>query len=124
MGIGIILLMVVVAIGAFGYGALVGWVSEQNGRAELAQAEYSRQIAVVEAKAKEDAAESLAKADIARAEGAAKSNQIIGDSLKNNEAYLRYLWIQNLENNPNQVIYVPTEAGIPILEAGRGVKAA
>jgi hypothetical protein len=44
----------------------------------------------------------------------------IGDSLKGNEAYLRYLWINNSDGNGDkQVIYVPTEAGLPILEAGR-----
>ena len=49
----------------------------------------------------------------------AAANEIIGQSLKNNEAYLRYLWIQNLESGSNSVVYVPTEAGLPILEAGK-----
>lgn len=35
-----------------------------------------------------------------------------------NEGYLRYLWIDKLGAG-NQVIYVPTEAGLPILEAGK-----
>ncbi len=30
-----------------------------------------------------------------------------------------YLWINGLELNKNAVIYVPTEANLPILEAGR-----
>lgn len=47
------------------------------------------------------------------------SNKIIGASLKENEAYLRYLWINGRESNNPTVIYVPTEAGLPILEAGR-----
>ena len=42
-----------------------------------------------------------------------------GESLKGNEAYLRWQWIQNLENGNNSVIYVPTEAGLPILESGK-----
>ena len=67
-----------------------------------------------------ESAKLLADADVLRAEGAAKANKIIGDSLKDNEAYLRYLWIQNLENSKeHQVIYIPTEAGLPILEATR-----
>ena len=53
------------------------------------------------------------------AKGTAEANRIIGDSLKNNEAYLRYLWIHNLEEGKNEVIYIPTEAGMPILEAGK-----
>lgn len=91
-----------------------------EGRAVLAHAQASREVAVAEAKAKMESAELLANADISRAKGAAQANKIIGESLKNNEAYLRYLWIQNLENSKDgQVIYVPTEAGLPILEANR-----
>ena len=61
-----------------------------------------------------------AQADVERAKGAAQANVILGNSLKGNADYLRYLWIQNLEagKTPPQVIYVPTEAGLPILEAG------
>lgn len=93
-----------------------------EGEATLAHAQASKEVAVATAKAKYEAADFEAKADIRRAEGAAQANKIIGDSLKNNEAYLRYLWIQNLENaegKGTQVIYVPTEAGLPILEASR-----
>lgn len=94
--------------------------SRQDGMALLAHAQFSREVAVAEAKAKMEAAGLLAQADISRAKGAAQANRIIGESLKENEAYLRYLWIQNLENSKeHQVIYVPTEAGLPILEAGK-----
>jgi hypothetical protein len=72
-----------------------------------------------EAPAKKDAASLLAESEVLRADGVAKANKIIGDSLKGNEAYLRYLWIDKLDNKSGQVIYVPTEAGLPILEAGR-----
>ena len=58
--------------------------------------------------------------EVERAKGVASANKIIGDSLKDNEAYLRYLWITDMTNNKApSVIYVPTEANIPILEAGR-----
>jgi len=44
----------------------------------------------------------------------------IGNSLKDNEAYLRWLYIEALkEKQGAEVIYVPTEAGLPILEAGK-----
>jgi hypothetical protein len=29
------------------------------------------------------------------------------------------LWIQGLQDKDNNTIYVPTEAGLPILEAGK-----
>lgn len=91
------------------------------GEAELASQTYQKQVAVQAALAKKDSAVLLADAEILRARGVAEANKIIGDSLKGNEAYLRYLWIHNLENGGNQVIYIPTEAGLPILEAGKRV---
>ena len=68
---------------------------------------------------KEEAAKFMAQAEVTRAEGVAKANKIIGDSLKGNEAYLKYLWVHNLEEGNHDVIYVATEMGLPILEAGR-----
>ena len=94
------------------------------GEAELANAEYSRQVAVREAQAKKDSAVLLAQAEVERARGVAQANKIIGDSLKDNEAYLRYLFVNNLADTKDQIIYVPTEANLPILEAGRGLPAA
>jgi hypothetical protein len=122
-----------VAIGAISFIALTGfvgacsyirpkyniWAAEQEGMAQYAQAEQNRKIAVLEAKAKFEAALALAEAEVARANGVAHANEIIGASLKNNESYLRWLWIQNLESGSNSVIYIPTEAGLPLLEAGK-----
>lgn len=88
------------------------------GRAKLAEAEYSKQVLVQDAKARLESAKSLADAEVERARGVAKANEIIGDSLKGNEDYLHYLWIHNLEAGNNEVIYVPTETGMPIFEAG------
>ncbi len=90
-----------------------------EGEAELAKANYSKQVAVQEANAKKDSASLLAEAEIARAKGVAAANKIIGDSLKGNEEYLRYLWISEMTTTKDQIIYVPTEANLPILEAGR-----
>lgn len=69
------------------------------------------------AKAKKDA-----EIEIARAEGNAKSNQIIAASIT--ESYLRYRWIEGLRNSQMQVVYVPTEANLPIMEAERWSEAA
>ncbi len=105
------------------YGCPQWGVYEQRlvGEAELQRATSNRMIAVQEAEAKKEAATKLAEAEVERAKGVASANKIIGDSLHGNEDYLRYLWVNNLEKSSNQVIYVPTEAGLPILEAGRGV---
>jgi F0F1-type ATP synthase membrane subunit b/b' len=93
-------------------------IEEQNGKAEYAKAESTRQIKVLEAKAELESAELKGKAEVIRAEATAKANQILGDSLKNNENYLRYMWIQQI-NADKEVYYIPTEAGLPILEAGK-----
>jgi len=115
-----IVAVVVITAGMWGCPQYNVYSRRLSGEAELANAEYSRQVAVKEALAKKDSASLLADAEVARAVGVAKANKIIGDSLKDNEAYLRYLFVQNLENTKDQIIYVPTEANLPILEAARG----
>lgn len=95
----------------------------QHGAAELARALSNRQIAVQEAMARESSSVYLAKADSIRAWGVAHANHIIGQSLKDNPEYLTWLKIEALKETGNQVIYVPTEAQLPITEAGRLWKA-
>lgn len=96
------------------------WQRGLAGEAELKQAEWNRQIKIREAAATEESAKHLANAEVERAKGVAKANAIIGESLHNNEAYLRWLWIEGTKEHQNKVIiYVPTEANLPILEAGR-----
>lgn len=95
------------------------WASQKEGEAELARAESNRQIKTLEAKASMDSSKYLADAEIIRARGVAEANKIIGDSLQGNEGYLRYLWIQGLQTNQMQVVYIPTEANLPIMEAGK-----
>lgn len=95
------------------------WSSSKHGEAELKKAEWTRQIAVKEAMAKRDSAIMLAQSEVERAKGVAEANKIIGESLKNNEAYLRYLWVDGLQHTKNQIVYIPTEASLPILEAGK-----
>ena len=115
LGVGIVLLLAL----------LLGWpqyrVYQQRlaGEARLAEAQSSRQVAILEARAKKESAISLAEAEVIRAEGAAKANKILQDSLGGPEGYLRYLQIQALEETKASLIYVPTEAGLPVTEAKR-----
>ena len=115
----IIATIVLILVGLWGFPRYNVYEQTMAGRARLAEAESSRMIATVEAEAKRESAEKLADAEIARAKGVAQANKIIGDSLRGNEAYLRYLWIQSLQEGKSEVIYVPTEANLPILEASR-----
>jgi regulator of protease activity HflC (stomatin/prohibitin superfamily) len=111
--------LALVAVGTSACGEIGVYMATKEGEAELAKARSSKQVATETAKAKYESADYEAKAEIRRAEGVAEANRIIGNSLKDNEAYLRYLYVNNLEKTQNQIIYVPTEAGLPILESGR-----
>lgn len=118
------------------WGIVYGWqyfkvfTATQSGKAAYAEAEQNRQIKVLEAQASNEAAtsnalsrvkvaEAEAAAEIARSKGVAEANRIIGEGLKGNEDYLRYLYITGLAEKAGQVIYVPTEGGLPLLEAGK-----
>ena len=91
------------------------WAQSLDGKAELQKAEYTRQVAVLEAQAKKDSAQQLAEAEVIRAQGVAKANSIIGESLKDNPAYLQYLWITEGEKDSNRTVYmVPSNGGAPV----------
>ncbi len=113
------LLVIALVVGGFWFFPTYNvWSSEMHGKAQLAEAEGNRQIAVLEAQAVKDSATLKAEAEVIRAEGVAKANKIVAEGLGGAEGYLRYLYIQSLQDNQsNQIIYIPTEAGLPILEA-------
>lgn len=119
IGIGTFIAWAVLGVIVLGMWGCPHWhVYQQKlaGEGELSRAESSRRITVLEAQAKLDSAAKLAEAEIARAHGVAEANKIIGASLTGNESYLHYLWINELAA-AGHVIYVPTEANLPILEA-------
>lgn len=118
----LMLLVGLITLGMWGCPQYNIYSQRMQGESLLAHAEYSKKVQVQDAMGKLEAAKSLAQAEVERAKGVAQANAIIGDSLKNNESYLRYLYITKLSENTNEVIYVPTEAGLPILEAGRRSK--
>lgn len=93
------------------------WQQGLEGKSELMKAEYTRQIAVLEAKAKFDSAKELAQAEIERAKGVSQANQIIAGSLKDNPEYLQYLWVIGLQEGAdkgNKTIYmIPSHGSIP-----------
>lgn len=123
----IALVWFVIIVLAFGFvGGCMAFYPQYNvyqqrlaGEAELEKQKYEKQVAVQGAMAKKESASLLADAEVLRAEGVAKANKIIGDSLKNNESYLRWLWIEHMADSKKETIYIPTEAGLPILEAGK-----
>jgi len=88
---------------------------ELNGKAQLKEAEWNRQIAIQEAEALKESAKLKADAEVIRAAGIAEANEIIGQSIS--EEYIRYKFVEGLNDGNTEVIYVPTEANLPILEA-------
>lgn len=114
---------------AAGAGTMAGlpvyrvYEQRKEGEAMLAHASSAKEVAVAEARAKMESATLLATAEVERAKGVAAANKIIGDSLRENESYLRYLWITEVAANQQgkTVVYIPTEANLPLLEASRHV---
>lgn len=91
------------------------WQQEMSGKAEFAKAEQNRRIKIEEAKANLEAEKLNAQAEIERAKGAAEAIRIENGSIT--PTYIQYLWVRQQNNVPNKVIYIPTEANLPILEA-------
>lgn len=114
--LGVITLLFIIVCGMFGCPKWRVWQQGLQGQAELKRAEQNRQITIQEAMAKKESANNLSQADTIRAHGIARANQIIGKSLT--PAYLHWFWIDNIDKS-NNVIYVPTEANLPIMEASR-----
>lgn len=117
----LIMAVAIVALPMWGCPRYSVWQQGLAGEAKLKEAESSRRIAIEEAKAKLESAKMLADAEKIQAQGVADANRIIADGLAGpgGEAYLRYLWIKGLNDGSSEVIYVPTEANLPILEAGK-----
>ena len=93
---------------------------ENRGRAEMARAEQNRLILIEEAKANLEAQKLNSEAEIERAKGMAKSIEIENGKLTTK--YIQYLWVRNIDKMNGEIIYIPTEANLPILEAGAFVK--
>lgn len=102
--------------------------ADANGKSTLIEAESSKKALIEEAKAKNEAAtlnaearikvaKAEAQAEIERAKGVAEANRIIGKSLEDNANYLKYLQIEAIKESKGSKVYIPTEAGLPILEA-------
>jgi hypothetical protein len=105
--------VLLVAAGMYGCPQYAVYEQQLKGRAELARADQNRQILVSQAHAEREAATQRAEAI-----------RIMGQAAKDFPEYRQQEFIGAFghalqEGRISQIIYVPTEAGIPILEAGR-----
>lgn len=95
------------------------WAAHKSGEADLAKARNDQQIQIAEAQSRLAAAEANKKAAIVEAQAAAEQIKVIGENLTQHDLYLKWQWIRMMEERDGATIYVPTEAGLPILEASR-----
>lgn len=103
----IVAAVILVSIFLVGFPLYRVWSQEQRGRADLAEARYNRQVIVEEAQARLEAA---------RLE--AQSNEALIASLGGDPELLIDFRMVEVLGSAN-TIYVPTEAGLPLLEANR-----
>ena len=93
---------------AYGYPNYLVWQQGKQGEAALAKATQDRQIKVQEAEAELEAAKKQAEA-----------NRILGESVRAYPEAMEQKWVEAIKETKNQVIYLPTEASVPVTEAGR-----
>ncbi len=109
----VVLVILVILALMFGVPVYNVWQQEQSGKAALSRAEQTRKILVTQAHAEKDAA-------TLRAEAIA----IVGKAAKDFPEYRQQEFIGAFaealhQGHISQIIYVPTEANIPLLEAGK-----
>lgn len=97
------------------------WASHQDGLADLTRAKNEQQIQIAQAQSRLDAADLNKKAAVIEAQAVALQITEIGKQLTEHDLYLKWQWIKMMEDQDTEatVIYVPTEASVPILEANR-----
>lgn len=115
----VIFVAVVVAWFIFLYPKWNVWSSKKRGEAQLQEAMNEQRIQIAKATARKEAAEHNKAAAIIEASAVSEQIKQIGSQLTTHDLYLKWQWIKMMEERPDSsVIYVPTEASLPILEAG------
>lgn len=107
--------------GIFGRPRWKVWVAHQDGLADLMKAKNEQQVQIARAQSRLDAATLNKQAAIIEAEAVSAQIKEIGTQLTAHDLYLRWQWIKMMDDGDadREIIYVPTEANLPILEAGR-----
>lgn len=112
-------ILVLVAFMLWGFPQLGVYNRTLAGKAALMEAESTRQVRVLEAKAKQESALLEATAEITRAQGSAKAIAALKAELGSSDAYLRWLYIQGLQEQGDNsgektVVYIPTDGLVPL----------
>ncbi len=114
-----VLLIIILMFGLPTYNV---WQQEMAGKAEMAKAEQNRKILIEEARARLEAEKLNAQAEIERAKGMAEAMKIENGTL--NTVYNQYLFIRTLEKladkgNLPQIIYMPSEGLVPVMDVSQ-----
>ncbi len=117
IALGIIIGLITIGLLAWGIPKYKIYQKELRGKADLKEAEWNRQILIEEANAKKESAKLLAEAEVIRAGGIAEANKIIAGSIT--ESYLKYRFIEGLQTNNMQTIYVPVDGLVPVFDYRR-----
>lgn len=110
--IGAVVVIVIIGLLFFGLPIWNVWKSGLSGEADLNRAEQTKKIMIETARAEKESAKLRAEAI-----------EIMGTAAKNFPEYRQQEFIQAFgealrEGTISQIIYIPTEANIPVLEAG------
>ena len=110
--IGGFLFIVLILLFMFGWPHYKVWKQGMDGQAALAEAEQSKMIQV-----------QVAKAELESAKLRAEAIKLVGQAAKDYPEYRKQEFIGAFgealrDGKIQQIIYVPTEANIPIVEAG------
>lgn len=111
--ISVVIAILLIILGMFGAKYYKVWALEMDGKALLMKASQEKQILIETAKAEKEAAMERAEAI-----------KIIGEASQKYPEYRTQEFIGAFgdalkDGKINQIIYVPTEANIPILEVGK-----
>lgn len=114
--------VVIIIVLMFGLPTYNVWQQEMAGKAEMAKAEQNRKILIEEARARLEAEKLNAQAEVERAKGMAQAMQIENGTL--NSVYNQYLFIRTLEKladkgNLPQIIYMPSEGLLPVMDVSQ-----
>lgn len=99
-------------------------VARSRGQATLAQAEDEKKVAIETARAQMEVAELKAQGELDAAALRAEAIQVIGEMAQRYPEYRYQEFLadfgESIKNgHADQIIYLPTESGVPLLEAGR-----
>lgn len=124
VSVGIALFVGVIFTTGWGWAHFRLWKAEYSGQALEIEKRYKGQAILAEATFTKQARVETAKAEEESAQHVANAIAIVGEAAQKYPEYRQqefYLALGEAlqEGNINQIIYIPTEAGLPITEAGQ-----